>query len=674
MMSKLQQYPLPKQLGVSTLFFVSITFIVLMTLINQLFNTKINDIVTTHQLTETELFAKQLSEKYYSVEESLTHHSTFIKDELTAIVVTSNETSNQNGIKLPILNYHGEVLNGNSHFLDNFSKAVDAEVNLIYRQNGTFYRIASSSDAFPVTFNPNNPAYTSLQSNTSFFGQVSLSDKKYLVSYDAISGQGNLYIEIATSFDFILAPIKEYINNKRFGKSGYMYVSDAAINKGELVIHPSIEGQNLFEVDRNNQELNDAFHKMFQSDKGVVSYTLQIAGQDETARSSKAVFTEVPGWNWVVTLKSYNDEYREEVQGIIWTVSAIAAAASLILSALLWLLIRKALFPLRDISNGLSQLGKGNLAFRFAMKANKKSQNEIHILQRDAIIMRDSLTTLVEKVQQSSVELLESAGAISTSNKDLRDSASHSENASIQVSSSITQIAASIEEVSSNTIQVSDESISVRKSTEEGHVAVQTVGETVRELSTAFSKASDTISSVENSSKSIGEVVNVINAIAEQTNLLALNAAIEAARAGEQGRGFAVVADEVRVLAQRTQLSTEQIQEVVETLQKNSHYAVKEMEQGRSQVDESIRQVAEAENMLSNIYQSIQTVEANINNVAATTEEQSVASTEIGQNAQALQAASTDTLKQADISQRHSNNIRAVAEDLQSNLSVFKLK
>ena len=197
---------------------------------------------------------------------------------------------------------------------------------------------------------------------------------------------------------------------------------------------------------------------------------------------------------------------------------------------------------------------------------------------------------------------------------------------------------------------------------------------TVGELSNAFSHASDVIQEVEANSKSIGDVVDVINAIAEQTNLLALNAAIEAASAGEQGRGFAVVADEVRVLAQRTQQSTEEIRKVVDSLQENSQSAVNSMQTGSQQVADSVKKAGKAGELLAQIQASISTVEARMSSVAASTEEQSAASGQIRSSSLEMKTSASETFSQAEISGEHSQNIKALSQQLQQDLSSFKLK
>lgn len=669
----IRKIALPKQLGIGTFIFVSSVFMVLMVFINQLFSQKINDIVTSHQLKETELVANQLSEVFYTWESTLQDSSDFLNNQLKDLQVSEEKTVQVQNVDLPSLQLRYQKLNGHSTYMKNFAKTSKLGTSLIYKKEGQLYRIAHSLADIPERLDQEAVAFSALQNNEKFIGKVSLVGNDYIALYSPLSNLPNFYSEMLVPYAQILAPMKTSVSKMLFGKDGYIFVSDAGTHKGELLIHPSDEGKNILVQHKNTPELFNALNQMYESDKGVVNYTLP--NQDtSSARVSKAIFQTVPGWNWVVTMESYQDEYQDEIDGIVWLIAAIAAVASLVLTSILWFLIRRSLKPLQDISRGLGQLGQGNLAFHFPTPRDKDSQNEIDILQNDTIRMRDNLVSLVTKVQRSSQALLDSTQSISEANEDLRNSATNSQHASIQVGSAVTQISTSIQDVSHSAHLVSKEALTVRESTEEGHKAVKSVENTVSQLSSAFGKASKTIGDVADSSKNIGSVVNVINEIAEQTNLLALNAAIEAARAGEQGRGFAVVADEVRVLAQRTQQSTEEIKKVVETLQKNSHSAVQDMEQGRGQVTESVELAIAAGQLLDRINQSIKAVEAGVHNVATTTEEQSVASSEIRQNAESLQLASTETLEQADQTQNHSNNIRTIAQDLQTDLSAFTLK
>ena len=650
MLSRLRFLSLPTQLSVGSLIAVVFIFSLLIVAIEVLFEEQLNKIITSHQLTEVKLLSHELEVQYGFLSDSLNRSAKYLNNELTQSISQSGSEVKLDGLQL-----------SQSNKLATLKENVSAELFLI--ESKTNKLLASTVSGISVI--------NALPANG--FGQWKNGNASYMAKVAPISGHSNLSIVAAIPLEKILGHLRSNLSSVQIGKRGYVYVMDAeSANKGEIVIHPSdsVLGKNVFNL---FPTAKDAFASMFQQSSGITSYSIQVAGKDAQAEESKVIFHKVEGWNWVVAIKTYTNEYTAELMTVLYFVAAICAGAAIFLSLILWITIKSALKPLQSITQGVEEIGKGNLTFRFPKAASQSSNNETHKLQCSIQTMRDGLASLIVQVQTSSEQLLASAQTISQSNDQLIHSATNSSNVCAQVATAIEQVSASIEEVAQSTTEVSGETVSVNDTTQQGYQATKRVEETISRLSMSFENAAKTIQEVESSTINIGSVVNVINEIAEQTNLLALNAAIEAARAGEQGRGFAVVADEVRVLAQRTQQSTEEIQQVVERLQQGSRSAVVTMQQGRDQVENSVQQATQAGELIAAINKSMDLVAQQISGVAAATEEQSVATTQIRGNTTELQSAASDTFENAQQSRDESQRIHQLAINLKQNLTQFTL-
>lgn len=233
-----------------------------------------------------------------------------------------------------------------------------------------------------------------------------------------------------------------------------------------------------------------------------------------------------------------------------------------------------------------------------------------------------------------------------------------------QVAAAIHQMAASVAEVASHALEASRAADQAGGETHEGHQRVDQSRDAVLRLSQELAQATAVIQQLEHYSGEISSVLDVIRTIAEQTNLLALNAAIEAARAGEQGRGFAVVADEVRGLAQRTQQSTNEIQRMISTLQGGARDAVQAMAHSSEHVDASVEQAQRAAAALDGISQRVTQITAMSQQIAAAVEEQSAVSEDINRNIVGIRNAGEATVSAGQQSQLSSGGVASLAEDL----------
>ncbi|WP_370590563.1 methyl-accepting chemotaxis protein [Pseudomonas gingeri] len=235
-----------------------------------------------------------------------------------------------------------------------------------------------------------------------------------------------------------------------------------------------------------------------------------------------------------------------------------------------------------------------------------------------------------------------------------------------QVAAAIQQMSASVAQVASNAQQASEAADQVGNETRDGHQLVGESRSAVLRLANELARATEVIMHLESHSTEISTVLEVIRGIADQTNLLALNAAIEAARAGEQGRGFAVVADEVRGLAQRTQQSTNEIQRMISNLQDGARNAVEVMQHSSQQAEDSVQQVQQAADALAGISQRVSRITAMSQQIASAVEEQSTVSEDISRNIVSIRNACEALVNVGQQSHLNSGDVAGLADDLRS--------
>ncbi len=341
------------------------------------------------------------------------------------------------------------------------------------------------------------------------------------------------------------------------------------------------------------------------------------------------------------------------------TLIMLAAAAVIGLFSL-WLVNTHLIVPIRHLINHVDQLSHG----RFDQHVEIKRKDELGMLARAANTLRDFLASTTDSLRHSTGNLDNASGELNQIATRMTMGINEQFERTDQVATAMHEMSATAQEVARHAAEAAHAADDADNSARQGGKVMESTIQTITGMRSEIASTAEVIRRLESDSGRIGKVLEVIRGIAEQTNLLALNAAIEAARAGEQGRGFAVVADEVRHLAQRTAESTAEINQIIDTVQTGALNAVRAIESGQNRSEEGVTQVTEAGAMLERITGAVEAIRDMNRQIATAAEEQTSVAEDISRNLTEITAIASSNQENVERTQAASQNLRGLSGEL----------
>jgi methyl-accepting chemotaxis protein len=549
--------------------------------------------------------------------------------------ITNQVTKQKEQVTMPRLVLGSTVMNGNTGIVDKVRMLTGGVATVFQVLEGKLLRVSTNvmikeGERAVDTYIPSDsPVYKTVMSGETYYGRAFVVDDWYVTAYKPVFDHNDKVVAVVFVGRKIITPqLREMINSTKASGVGYFFVYNS---KGDVLIHPTLEGQNIFEL----EGVGDFFrnHK-----EGFLEYTWD--------GDTKLTFTEFfEPWDWNLAVGLSEDQIVRGLDKQLITRSVMVGAGVIFVGVIIAILLVRAIAsPLNALARQSLKVAEGDYTITFSHSAN------------DAIgHLSDAMNTMVGRTKDMLTE-------INTATQALAAASTQLSSISTQMTAGSTETAAMANAVSSATGEVTENMVSVSAAMEQASVNMNTVAAAAEEMSATIQEiaqnseraktttssavtkaqgASGRVNELGDAAREISAVTSTITAISSQTNLLALNATIEAARAGEAGRGFAVVANEIKELAQQTAQATEDIRERIGGIQ--------------NVTTQTVQDISEITGVIGEMNEIVGTI-------AAAVEEQSVTTRDIAENVGQASAGITEINSSVAAS---SDRTRAVSQDIE---------
>ncbi|MED5327193.1 MAG: methyl-accepting chemotaxis protein, partial [Pseudomonadota bacterium] len=464
----------------------------------------------------------------------------------------------------------------------------------------------------------------------------------------------------------------EAVKALRYDGSNYFWIQDQTPSMVMHPIKPALDGQDLrtFKDGNGKAFFIELAQKVKSKGEGFVDYVWPLPGE-ESPTDKISYVKEFKPWGWTVGSGIYLTNLEKEFAHLRNVITVFCLVSIVLVVVLVYVIGGSIVKPVQEVSERMKDIsqGEGDLTRSLPETGQDEVTRLARYFNEYTKKMRHSLLGIRENINS----LTQQAELVETSSKNSNAQAQTQNENMLQVAAAMEEMTTQISEVSNNADSAEKSTSSARGNVQNGASVVDSTVNDIRSLTSDIESVSSAVTELAAQTESIGAVLDVIRGIAEQTNLLALNAAIEAARAGEQGRGFAVVADEVRTLASRTGQSTDEIQAMIEELQSNAKSAVDAVKVSQSASTKTVDNAIQANQNLQEADRLMTEIADMSSEIARATEQQAEAATEANMRINALSGAADSSLRTADELAAASQALRASCLAIMDIANRFKL-
>ena len=554
------------------------------------------------------------------------------------------ETVDVNGKMVPDLIFGGQAQANRFDLVDGVTSSQGGTATLFSKAGEDFVRISTNvkkddKRAIGTLLDPNGRAIKAIHEGKAFYGQVDILGNPFLTGYEPILDSQKKTAGIwYVGYKIDMQALQESIAKSRILNSGFIAL------------------------------LDDKDKVRFHSSNVTPEIALSVAdGSGQGWQMKREKFTP---WGFTIIAAYPQDEVSTTVRKEVLTVVAVGVAlGGVLLGLLFWLSHALVIVPLNQAVTVARKISEGDLSCLI----NSRRADEIGALMTALDHMQESLRQMIGKITSNAQRISELSYSLSATSDEVASQSERQSEEATSAAAAVEELTASIGHVSENARKSFNLAQQAGENAKRGGSIVESASAEMRNIAESVNQSSQRVHTLGEHSASISAIAGVIKEIADQTNLLALNAAIEAARAGEQGRGFAVVADEVRKLAERTAKSTEEITAMIGTIQSETEHVVETMRQGQERVDTGVSMAAEAGRAMSEIGSGSEQVVDAVNSISAALQQQSTASNLIAASVEHIAGMSEKNAIAVQDVAKASGQLQESANALQAAVKLFRM-